>query len=57
VHVDCYTPQEPQGACDTGEFEIGILEDIDKGKYKIAIEVTEGADELMNLFINKAKIK
>ena len=32
VRFDCDSPQEPQGACDTGEFEVEIPEDIDKGK-------------------------
>jgi hypothetical protein len=32
-------------------------EDIEKGKYKIAIEVTQGGDEQMTLFINKVKNK
>jgi hypothetical protein len=57
VRFDCDSTQEPQGACDTGEFEVEIPEDIDKGKYKIAIGLTEGGDEQMNLFINKVKIK
>jgi hypothetical protein len=57
VRFECDSPQEPQGACDTGEFEVEVPEDIDKGKYKIAIGLTEGGDEQMNLFINKVKIK
>jgi hypothetical protein len=57
VRFDCDSPQEPQGACNSGEFEVEIPEDIDKGKYKIAIGLTEGGDEQMNLFINKVKIK
>jgi hypothetical protein len=54
---ECDSPQEPQGACDTGEFEVEIPEDIDKGKYKIVIGVSEGGDEILNLFINKVRIK
>jgi hypothetical protein len=57
VRFECDSPQEPQGACDTGKFEVDIPEDIDKGNYKIAIGVTEGGDEQMNLFINKVRIK
>jgi len=54
---ECDSPQEPQGACDTGEFEVEIPEDIDKGKYKIVIGVSEGGDEILSLFINKVRIK
>ena len=35
VRFECDSPQEPPGACDTGQFEVEIPKDIDKGKYKM----------------------
>ena len=48
---------EPQDACNTGELEVEIPEDIDKGKYKIVIGETRGNDDILDLFISKVKIK
>jgi len=48
---------EPQDACNTGELEVEIPEDIDKGKYKIVIGETRSNDDILDLFISKVKIK
>lgn len=54
VRFDCGSPQEPQGACETGQFEVEIPDDIDKGKYKIVIGAL---NDIAELIISKVKIK
>jgi hypothetical protein len=47
----------PPGACDDGQFEVEIPEDIDKGRYKIVLGASHDADDILDLYISKVRIK
>jgi hypothetical protein len=44
-------------ASDDGQFEVELPEDIDKGKYKIILRASHDADEILDLYISKVRIK
>jgi hypothetical protein len=53
---DCNREPPPE-ACGTGQFEVEIPEDIDKDNYKIVIGKSHDGDDVLDLYVNKVKIR
>jgi hypothetical protein len=52
--IVCLTSNPPR-ACETGEFEVEIPDDIDKGKYKLLVGTF--IEESLHLYINEVKVR
>jgi len=52
--ISCIASNPPR-SCKTGEFEVEIPDDIDKGKYKLLVGNIE--EDLVELYINDVKVR
>ena len=58
VRFECDSPREPPGACDNGQFEVEIPEDIDKVSIKNRVRgASHDADDILDFYISKVRIK